>query len=79
MTTDIPDLAADYIGRLLLTASGRPLLKEYRGVKMKDGTLTSNYEISDAVDEFCYDMAQAIRRILALDIQDEIEEEVHDG
>jgi hypothetical protein len=45
---------------------------------MHDQTLTAEYEISDAVDEFCYDMAQAIRRILALDIQDEIEEDLDD-
>jgi hypothetical protein len=39
------------------------------GVEMS--TLTSEYELTDAVDEFCYDLAQAIRRILGLDIQDD--------
>lgn len=45
---------------------------------MHDRTLTDEYEISDAVDEFCYDVAQAIRRILELDLQDEIEKELDD-
>jgi len=37
-------------------------------------TLTSEYELTDAVDEFCYDLAQAIRRILGLDIQDDADD-----
>lgn len=37
-------------------------------------------EITDAVDEFCYDVAQALRRLLGLNIpdilaDDEVEEE----
>ena len=32
---------------------------------------TKEYEVTDAVDEFCYDLAQAIRRILELDLQDD--------
>jgi len=34
-------------------------------------TLINQDKLPDAVDEFCYDLAQAIRRILELDIQDD--------
>ncbi len=38
-------------------------------------TVIAEYDISDQVDEFCYDLAQAIRRILGLDAPDESEGE----
>lgn len=42
---------------------------------MQDRTLTTEYEIPDAVDEFCYDVAQAVRRVLGLDNPETREEE----
>ena len=49
---------------------------------MDDGTLTEEFGIADAVDEFCYDVAQVLRRLLGLDSPeavDDDDEEVGDA
>jgi len=38
-------------------------------------TLTTEDRVSDAIDEFCYDVAQAVRRLLGLDSPDTVDDD----